>query len=211
MDIHAPHEPIRTFKDFAFHILTVTIGILIALSLEGLRESIHNRHLVEDARRNFLRELREDKENMEKEMSGVRKNSNVLKDVIATLPQMTSKPAEINKKLTSTGNPGYFLLIQTWQTSLSTGALSHMSEDEAESYADAEYGIRIYTNLQGQAISAEDKAKVFFAAHPNLSAAELREGTERLLLWERAEDALVFVGAQTQRDIESAFERASHE
>ena len=33
MDIHPPEGPVHSFKDFLFHLLTVTIGILIALSL----------------------------------------------------------------------------------------------------------------------------------------------------------------------------------
>ena len=36
MDIHPSQGPIHSFKDFLFHLLTVIIGILIALSLEGL-------------------------------------------------------------------------------------------------------------------------------------------------------------------------------
>jgi hypothetical protein len=36
MEIHPSQGPIHSFKDFLFHLLTVVIGILIALSLEGL-------------------------------------------------------------------------------------------------------------------------------------------------------------------------------
>ena len=42
MDIHPPH-PIRSWKDFAIQLVTITAGILIALSLEGVRESIRDR------------------------------------------------------------------------------------------------------------------------------------------------------------------------
>ena len=38
MDVHAPHEPINTWRDFALHLIIVTIGLLIALSLEALVE-----------------------------------------------------------------------------------------------------------------------------------------------------------------------------
>ena len=56
MDIHPPH-PIHTWKDFGIQLVTITAGILIALSLEGVRESIHDRAIVREARENIRREI----------------------------------------------------------------------------------------------------------------------------------------------------------
>ena len=50
MEIHGPEGPTNSFKDFAIHIVIVTIGILIALGLEGIRESIYEHRIVRDAR-----------------------------------------------------------------------------------------------------------------------------------------------------------------
>lgn len=36
LDVHPPHEPVHGIRDFLLHILTITIGLLIALGLEGL-------------------------------------------------------------------------------------------------------------------------------------------------------------------------------
>ena len=38
MDIHAPDKPVHSLREFFIHIAIVTIGILIALGLEGVRE-----------------------------------------------------------------------------------------------------------------------------------------------------------------------------
>ena len=35
MEIHAPHQPILSVKEALVHLTIVTVGILIALSLEG--------------------------------------------------------------------------------------------------------------------------------------------------------------------------------
>jgi hypothetical protein len=59
LDIDAPHEPIRTWKDFFLHLTTITIGLLIALMLEASVEWIHHRHLVHEARTNIREELGE--------------------------------------------------------------------------------------------------------------------------------------------------------
>ena len=48
LDVHPPHEKVHGFKDFLLHILTITIGLLIALSLEGCVEWRHHRHLDRD-------------------------------------------------------------------------------------------------------------------------------------------------------------------
>ena len=37
------------WRDFLLHLFTITVGLLIALSLEGLVEWQHHRHLVHDA------------------------------------------------------------------------------------------------------------------------------------------------------------------
>jgi hypothetical protein len=44
LDVHAPHEPIHTWKSFVIHIATITIGLLIAVGLEQLVEYFHHRH-----------------------------------------------------------------------------------------------------------------------------------------------------------------------
>jgi hypothetical protein len=44
MDVHAPHEPIHTWKDFWIHLGTITIGLLVAISLEQSVEAVHHLH-----------------------------------------------------------------------------------------------------------------------------------------------------------------------
>jgi hypothetical protein len=59
MDVHPPHGPIHTVKEFMVHLLAITIGLLIALGLEGSVEWVHHRHLARDARENIFQEKRQ--------------------------------------------------------------------------------------------------------------------------------------------------------
>jgi hypothetical protein len=59
VDIHPPNQSIHTWKDFFLHLLVVTIGLFIALTLEAAVESLHHRHLVRDARENLRLEIQE--------------------------------------------------------------------------------------------------------------------------------------------------------
>jgi hypothetical protein len=49
LDVHAPHQRMQGIKDFVLHLLTITIGLLIALSLEGCVERHNHRELVREA------------------------------------------------------------------------------------------------------------------------------------------------------------------
>ncbi len=57
MEIHAPDKPIHSKKEFLFHMLTVVLGILIALALDGIVPWAHHRALVREARENIAAEI----------------------------------------------------------------------------------------------------------------------------------------------------------
>ena len=55
LDVHPPHAPTHTWKDFLIHIATIVIGLIIAVGLEQTVEFIHHAHqrreLLEDLQR----------------------------------------------------------------------------------------------------------------------------------------------------------------
>jgi hypothetical protein len=210
MEIHAPERPINNLKDFALHIAIVTCGILIALGLEGIREAVHNRHLVHETRENVRAEMEVDIDHSSDELPRVKLYNAELKSLINDLPRLAAQhPEQINQRLAQIQNPGYFFLSNSWQSALSTGALEHMSTDEVTEYGGTAQIIKIYTGLQNEAATEETRCKAFFTAHPRLTPDQLEEGTERLLLFSRAEEALNFVGPQMQRSVQSALRSSS--
>src|SRR5215831_134397 len=44
LDVHAPHETIRTWTNFLIHIAAIVVGLLIAVGLEQTVEFFHHRH-----------------------------------------------------------------------------------------------------------------------------------------------------------------------
>ena len=44
LDVHPPHHPTHTWRDFLLHIATICIGLLIAIGLEQAVEALHHRH-----------------------------------------------------------------------------------------------------------------------------------------------------------------------
>jgi len=57
MEIHHPDKPIHSKKDFIVHMLTVVLGILIALGFEAMVQWGHHRALVREARENLAAEI----------------------------------------------------------------------------------------------------------------------------------------------------------
>ena len=202
MDIHPPAAPVRSVKEFGVHIAIVTIGILIALSLEGLIETVHDHGLVRETRQNFQVELLADQEHSHLELARVSAADAALQSLVADLPTLIKNhPEQIAPRLAAIENPGYFIEAEGWQAALSTGALAHMSTDEVQRYANVYYIIRFYTDVQRSGIAAEDQAKAFFLGRPKSTAAELSEGAERIVLFARAEKVMDHVCRQMDGSI----------
>jgi hypothetical protein len=50
LDVHPPHSPTHTWKDFFIHIATIVIGLMIAVGIEQIVERIHQHEQVRQAR-----------------------------------------------------------------------------------------------------------------------------------------------------------------
>ena len=65
IEVHPPTEPVHGWRDFLVHLLTITIGLVIALSLEGCVEWRHHRHLVHEAEASLQREIESNAKGLE--------------------------------------------------------------------------------------------------------------------------------------------------
>lgn len=135
MDIHAPMEPIHSWRDIALHLGIITIGLLIALSLEGLVEHIHHRHLVAEARANIHQELEDNLQAAQKDLGLVQTNIETMQANIEAIHQLEKHPKDFHR---SVRNSMSFDSIEdaAWRTARDTGALSYMPYDEVQRYSD---------------------------------------------------------------------------
>jgi len=88
MDIHPPQQPVHTVKDFLLHLLTITVGLFIALTLEASIESVHHRHLVRDARQSLQSEIETNHKLYAKNAQDLRQNREQLAHDIDQLRQL---------------------------------------------------------------------------------------------------------------------------
>jgi hypothetical protein len=160
MDIHAPHEPIHSARDFFLHLFTITVGLLIALSLEGLVEYAHHRHLVHEARENIRRELQLNHEAAQSDLADMQKKIDLQKSNIVSIHGLMSDGEHFHGSIQNTWDFDSFN-DAAWRTARETGALGFMPYDEVQRYADL-YMLEGLVNDSSIAIGKQD----FAAAAP---------------------------------------------
>ena len=132
MEVHPPHSPIHSVKEFMLHLLAITIGLLIALGLEAGVEWIHHRHLVREARENIAQEIRDNQKNLAKELAVLPQEEGQLERLMGVVGDLehgrASKPDKMVWSVTR-------LSDSSWNTAFSTGAVAHMDYDEVRRYS----------------------------------------------------------------------------
>jgi hypothetical protein len=183
MDIHAPEGPTHSLKDFFIHIVIVTIGILIALGLEGVRETIHEHHQISETRELFQRELSFNQQQLSHERAALQKSIRQIDTLLPNLDQLNAKPGAIASVLHSRDPGFYFFNATTWDAALSTGVLGHMSPSEVNRLAGESLGVRHYTDVADQANMHWMEVQSAFQAHPTLNPQQLEDGRQKLQLF----------------------------
>jgi hypothetical protein len=138
LDVHPPHEPMHGWRDFFLHLGTITIGLLIALGLEGLVEWQHHRHLVHEAEASLRQEIQSNESDLASILDDVHKQQSALKQDVVILQQIIANPKipprglSISFRMTSLDDV-------SWKTAQNTGALSYMPYAAAQDYAGIYY------------------------------------------------------------------------
>jgi hypothetical protein len=136
MDVHAPHEPVNSWKDFAIHLSIVTVGLFIALMLEAGVEYLHHRHIVAEARENIRRELEHNQQAAAKDIQYIDENVKALRSDVRTIRVLRTHPMKFHGGLENTMSFDT-LDDSAWRTARDTGALSYMPYEEVQRYSDA--------------------------------------------------------------------------
>lgn len=135
MEVHPPDNPVHSWRDFAIHIVIVTIGLFIALTLESFVEYLHHRHIVHEARENIRQEIEGNHKAAQMDIKYLQEDMDRIKANIDTIHQIRAQPKGFKGSLTYTMQ-FRSLNSAAWNTSRDTGALSFMSYKEVQTYAD---------------------------------------------------------------------------
>lgn len=206
MDVQPPQQPIHTVKDFLLHLLTITVGLLIALALEAAVQYIHHRHLVRDAQYNLQQEIAANRKQYAINAQWVQENRDQLDRDTRELRAMRSGKQTAAADLTWEWKWNSFRGI-AWRTAHDSGAVSYMDPERISSYSYV-YLQQDYINSTAlQIIGEETKvgAGLEAANDPsNLSPAEIQT-----LLQKTAEINLSLAKLQlTMQSLQSMYEQS---
>jgi hypothetical protein len=134
MDVHPPAQGIHSWRDFLIHLVTITIGLFIALSLEAAVQAMHHRHLVRDARANLHQEIVANQALYAANVRRLDDNREQLKGDIEQLRQLRSGKSLDKAQLTWTWQWNSYSGV-SWRTARDSGAVSYMDPDLISFYA----------------------------------------------------------------------------
>jgi hypothetical protein len=139
LDVHAPHEPIHTWKSFFIHIATIVVGLFIAVALEQSVEALHRRHevaaLTEDLRaesRQIIADARESEATHLYELRWLKTRIAQTQDAIGKRhPIGPSEPNHMPRY----SSPD----IPIWRSAKAGGRTVLLTKGEVNAYAEIEY------------------------------------------------------------------------
>lgn len=147
LDVHPPHERIHGLRDFLLHLLTITIGLLIALGLEGCVEWRHHRHLAHEAEVAIRGEIDHNAQTIPFLRKEIDVQQKELDSDLAVLDQIQAHPNAAHGQFSFSFRWSNFDDV-AWNTAQGTGALAYMSYPNATTFSNT------YA-LQDEALRAE--------------------------------------------------------
>jgi hypothetical protein len=135
-------------RELLVHIAIVTLGILIALGLEQVRETAHERYLVRETRALLHDDMRAAREQLGKELQNVDEMARQLAQLHEELPELARNAPQLQVRIGAILPAEYFFSTSPWQTALSMGALVHMPVREVAELNEVYFLMEEYSRLE---------------------------------------------------------------
>jgi hypothetical protein len=133
LDVHPPHAPTHTWKDFFIHIATIVVGLIIAVGLEQTVEAIHHHREVSEAREALSAEIGDNRDRFEQEARNWRWESAELENNLDVLEALRQHPGTPDEKLPGVlfwAHRGGPFSHAAWDAARSAGVTSLMPREE---------------------------------------------------------------------------------
>ena len=133
LDVHEPEGEVRGWRGLLTHLFIITLGLLIALALEGAVEWIHHRNLAREARHELQAEFGDNEQIVRKELAGIDEQQKQAAENMAALDEVKGQASNADFRFrVHTWNP---LSRSAWDTARETGAFEYMDYGEVDRYA----------------------------------------------------------------------------
>jgi hypothetical protein len=159
LDVHPPPKAIHGTGEFVLHLLTITVGLLIAVGIEGAVTRHEHRRLAQEAAETMTAEVRRNFDSTKHALQTIEAqqaamNANLA--MLAKVQQNPNSPESHNAHIDASFGSVDFEST-AWRTAQATGALSYMPYDQAQKFSG------IYDEVQilekSQQVLMEDEAQ----------------------------------------------------
>jgi hypothetical protein len=134
LDVHPPHHPTHTWRDFLIHIATIVVGLVIAIGLEQTVEFVHRAHQRQELRESLSIEnvkISQDCERTEHamtiNMAWAQQVQQIISDAQLHHQPLPTLPADPNPLYDTPDDPVY-------KAAKSSNQLDLLSRPEIEAY-----------------------------------------------------------------------------
>lgn len=162
LDVHPPHSPTHTWKDFLIHIATIVVGLLIAIGLEQTVEYPHERKLVAEIRNALETERLININRFEANTKEFRREIVMLLDNRAVFVYLKQHPGAPESEWPAKLEWYQVFLVprdSVWLRAQQDNVLSHLPDAEARHIAS------LYRELDILAVVLREKVKAIHSAN----------------------------------------------
>jgi hypothetical protein len=134
LDVHPPHHAANTLRDFLIHIVTIVIGLLIAIGLEQGVEMLHERHSIRESHEALQREYEENEQRLTHETQFWRRGAAALQNNLLILRYLQQHPQTPEDRLPGKlfwGLSNVVFAHAAWDSAQQTGIIKLFPQGEA--------------------------------------------------------------------------------
>jgi len=151
MDVRKP-KPIHSIREFLTEIGTITLGILIALSLEAALEAHRSHELVEHAKADLRYELQGNRDALARTVAQ-EKAAKAPLELLAQYGRQRLQGGTVAEPMDISFYVDFRPMnMAAWDSTVATQALAHMPYAEAQALSRAYSGSRIFNDFEADAI-----------------------------------------------------------
>lgn len=166
LDVHLPHGKLHGLKDFFLHLFTITIGLLIALGLEGWVEYEHHRHLAHQAEAGLCAEIAQNAHSIGQRRQQIKDSQKQMEDDLKVLAEMRAHPHAQKGKMSFGAGMSSFDDL-SWKTAQNTGALAYMPYEDAQAFSNIYFVQDECLRMERLHLEENTNAASLFISHPS--------------------------------------------
>jgi hypothetical protein len=172
LDVHAPHDAVRTWRDFCIHIAAIAVGLLIAIGLEQTVEYFHHRHQVAETREALRVEREQNHLRVAEQTMEFRVRVRAIQTNLAVFHYLGLHPGAPEKDLpgkVNWHNLGSPFIDYVWQTAQQTGVTAFMPPSEVRRKAELYRRLKACTDSYAAFRVANTEARAYTVDDADLS------------------------------------------